>query len=95
LPIQTASSSKPSNYISVKDKVGISVGVFVFVGAAVLRLWLIRRKFRERRIKEAAADTPPTRLEWRSELDTPEPINEMSASNGAVEMEGDRPPKSK
>jgi hypothetical protein len=79
----------------VKDKVGISVGVFVFVGAAVLGLWLIRRKFRERRIKEAAADTPPTRLESRSELDTLEPMNEMSASNGAVEMEGDRPPKSK
>jgi hypothetical protein len=79
----------------VKDKVGISVGVFVFVGAAVLGLWLIRRKFRERRSKEAAAGASPTRLEWRSQLDTQQPINEMSASNGAVEMEGDRPPKSK
>jgi hypothetical protein len=66
LPIPTASSSKQSNGLSVKGKVGISLGVFVFVGAAVMGLWLIRRKFRERRSKAAAADTSPTRVEWSS-----------------------------
>jgi hypothetical protein len=67
-------------------KVGIGVAVAVFVVAAVM--WLIRRKFRERRSKGVAPDTPSTRLEWKSELDTLQPTNEMLMSNGVVEMEG-------